>query len=163
MKKLILFVAMFGMVGFVSAQCSKTASANKKSCCAKTAAAAASTASLDASIEKKVCEKSGKISYYKTSTCPASGKVTQTEVTYDDKAKQFVNVASVADEAPAAAKANAKKECSKKCSKKCAKGAKATGVSNKTKACTKGSKACCKKGTKTAAAAASSQTAEKIN
>ncbi len=158
MKKLILFVAMFGMVGFLSAQCSKTAGANKKSCCAKTAAAAATSASLDASIEKKVCEKSGKISYYKSSTCPASGKVTQTEVRYDDKAKQFVNVAEVSQEASTT---NAKKECSKKCAKKCSK-AKATGVSNETKACAKGSKAaCCKKGngaksTKTAAKMTSS-------
>lgn len=163
MKKLILFVAMFGMVGFLSAQsCSKSKTAGNKACCAKTAAAAAKTASLDASIEKKVCANSGKISYYKSSTCPASGKVMQTEVRYDDKAKQFVNVAEVADEVPAEAKA--KKECSKKCEKKCSK-AKATGVSNETKACTKGNKACCKskKGSKTAANASAKQTASKIN
>ncbi len=154
MKKLFLLVAMFGMVGFVSAQCSKTAKAgDKKACCAKTAAAAASMASLDNSIEKEVCAKSGKVSFYQTATCEKSGTVTRSEVKYCDKSKKFVNVSPSA--------ADAKKDCSKKCAKKCTKEAKATGVSNTGKACSKEGKACCKKKGKKAASASAQFTSVK--
>lgn len=141
MKKLFLLVAMFGMVGFVSAQCSKTAGAEKKACCAKTKAAAAKMAGLDNSIEKEVCAKSGLVKYYQTATCEKSGKEMRTEVKYCDKSQKFVNVSPSA--------ASAKKDCSKKCEKKCTKAteAKATGVSNTGKACSKkDGKKCCKKG-----------------
>lgn len=156
MKKLFLLCAMFGMVGFVSAQsCSKSMAAGDKKCCAKTAAAAASLASLDNSIEKKVCEESGKVSYFQTSVCEVSGKESVNEVKYCDKSKKFVNVSPSAE---------AKKDCSKKCTKG-AKEAKATGVSN-TKACTKGAKSCekaCSKKAKSAAAASAQFTSTKEN
>ena len=80
MKKLFMLVALLGLVNLVQAQCTKsakTASATtkKSACCAKTAAAAAKAASLDESIEKRVCEKSGKVSFVKKSVCEKSGNV----------------------------------------------------------------------------------------
>jgi len=56
MKKLFVLFAFLGMVTFANAQCTKSAKATtaKTSCCAKTAKAAATAASLDDSIEKKV-------------------------------------------------------------------------------------------------------------
>jgi len=98
MKKLFFLVAFFGLVAFnVNAQsCNKSAKASKTvsadelpSCCV---AAAAKLASMDDSIEGKKCEKSGKLTYYKNSTCATSGKVTSSEVKYCTKSKKFVNV-----------------------------------------------------------------------
>ena len=100
MKKLFLFLAFFGAVAFTSnaQSCTKSASASKKSsCCAsKTAAtnsaAAAKLASADASIEAKTCSKTGKVTYYKSSTCSVSGKTSMAEVEYDAATAKFVNV-----------------------------------------------------------------------
>ena len=95
MKKLFLFLAFFGAVAFTAnAQtCTKSASATKSSsCCAKTAKAAAKLAAADATIEAKTCEKSGKVSYYRNSTCAVSGKASLTEVKYDPATAKFVNV-----------------------------------------------------------------------
>ena len=126
MKKLFFLVAFFGLVAFnVNAQsCNKSAKGTAKtvsadelpSCCV---AAAAKLASMDDSIEGQKCEKSGKLTYYKKSTCPASGKVTSAEVKYCTTSKKFVNV-SPSKKAAAAGKAKkvsatAKKSCAAKC------------------------------------------------
>ena len=99
------------------------------SCCV---AAAAKLASMDDSIESKTCAVSGKVSYYQKSTCPASGKVTSSEVTYDKTAKKFVNVSPSKKAAAAGGKnvkkaatakkvsATAKKSCAAKCTKSAA-------------------------------------------
>ena len=113
MKKLFFFVAFFGLVAFntnaqscnKSAKAGKTVSTELPSCCV---AAAAKLASMDESIEGKKCSTSGKLTYYKKSTGPASGKVTSTEVTYDKTAKKFVNV-SPSKKAAAAGGKNVKK------------------------------------------------------
>jgi len=151
MKKLFFFVAFFGLVAFnVNAQsCNKSAKAAKTvsaeelpSCCV---AAAAKLASMDDSIEGKKCSSSGKLTYYKKSTCPASGKVTSTEVTYDKTAKKFVNVSPSKKAAAVGGKnvkkaavakkvsATAKKSCAKKCTKSaasCSKSAKMVSAKN---------------------------------
>ena len=119
MKKLFFFVAFFGLVAFnvnaqscnKSAKTAKTVSADElPSCCV---AAAAKLASMDDTIESKKCSTSGKVAYYKKSTCPASGKVTSTEVTYDKTAKKFVNV-SPSKKAAAAGGKNVKKAATAK-------------------------------------------------
>ena len=49
-------------------------------------------ASNDENIEKRTCEKSGAISFYQKKVCAVSGKVSKSEVAYDVKAGEFVNV-----------------------------------------------------------------------
>jgi hypothetical protein len=136
MKKLFMLVAFLGLVNFVQAQCTKTASTTgtKSACCAKTADAAAKAASMDESIEKRVCEKSGAVSYVKKEVCAVSGNVSFTNVEYCTKSEKFVNVSpSEAKAVNASMETEAKPACSK---------SKA--------ACTK-SKEACSKTTKTAA------------
>lgn len=98
MKKLFLFLAFFGCIAF-SANAQKAACCASKSgakVCSKTAAAdseaAAKLASLDESIETKVCSTSGKVSYVKNYVCSESGKMTSTPVEYDASTQKFVNV-----------------------------------------------------------------------
>ena len=95
---------------------------------------------MDDSIEGKKCEKSGKLTYYKKSTCPASGKVTSTEVQYSTKDKKFVNV-SPSKKAAAAGRKNVKKAAvakkvsataKKSCAAKCSKAGQACSKSAKT-------------------------------
>gem|GEM_PF-753606 len=125
-------LAVFAFVGTSStatfAQCSgkKTAStvSGKKSC-AKTCAS--KLAANDASIEKRVCEKSGKVSYMRKATCAKSGKTSLTPVQYDAGSKKFVNVAPAADamtvgggDSNAMTVAGEKKSCAKTCASKLA-------------------------------------------
>jgi hypothetical protein len=91
-------------------------SSHAKKCSKTCAAKAAKAASMDESIEKKVCEKSGKVSYHKKSVCEKSGKVSYQEVQYDEASAQFVTL----DETDVKA-SSAKKSCGKKkgcCAKK---------------------------------------------
>lgn len=182
MKKLFFFVAFFGLVAFnvnaqscnKSAKTAKTVSADElPSCCV---AAAAKLASMDDSIEGKKCSTSGKLTYYKKSTCPASGKVTSTEVTYDKTAKKFVNVSPSKKAAAAGGKnvkkaavakkvsATAKKSCDPAA---CAKAGKTCSKSAKTVSAKKSCdpKNCdpsqCKKGSKASNAKLVKATAEK--
>jgi len=93
MKKLFLFLAFFGCIAF-SANAQKACCASKPSAkvCAKAAKDAAKFASLDESIESKVCKASGTVSYVKNYVCPESGKMTSTPVQYDASTQKFVNV-----------------------------------------------------------------------
>ncbi|MBK8449245.1 MAG: hypothetical protein WAR77_02660 [Saprospiraceae bacterium] len=129
MKKLILFIG-FGL--FLTSQntfaqtCAHgTKSADAKSC-VKPTEAALKAAKMDASIETKVCEKSGSVCFIRKSV-GADGASTSTEVKYDEATASFVNI-------PAGSGSGNGKSCSS--SKAC---------------CAKGSasgKACCKsKGT----------------
>ena len=151
MKKLFMLVAFLGLVNFAAeAQCTKSAktAGAKTACCAKTAAAAVKAASLDESIEKKVCEKSGSVSYVKKSVCEKSGTVSYSNVEYCSKSQKFVNVSpsevqsammvgeviNVSDDAAPVSK----KACAGKSAKKCCKsGAKAKACSKKTEEGTK--------------------------
>lgn len=94
----------------------------KKACCAKsgkTAVAgvvmtASDAAKADESVEERVCAKSGSTSYYQKAECPISGKVTYSQVEFDEASAKFVNLA------PSDMKSE-KKACDKKsttCTKK---------------------------------------------
>ncbi len=136
---LFLFLFVFS-ASMVSAQtCTKAKSANGKSC-AKTCASkksasltkvasAVMTADLaaeaDETIEKRVCSKSGATSFYQTSTCSETGKISHKEVEFDEEAQTFVSVKSslMESEATPVAKPAAKKACcAKGCDKDCCKG-----------------------------------------
>ncbi|MBK8955180.1 MAG: hypothetical protein IPM34_06440 [Saprospiraceae bacterium] len=117
MKKLVLFVA-FGL--FLSAQsavaqCSHAAKSAEAKQCVKPSEAALKAASLDASIETKVCEKSGSVCFMKKTTAE-DGTSTSTEVRFDEATAQFVAIPA-ADASMDAS--TAKKSCAKAC---CAKG-----------------------------------------
>lgn len=126
--------SLFSLVLFVgitqlSAQENQTpvaADAVEKTSCSKKcskacAAKAAKAASMDDTIEERVCEKSGKVSYHQKSVCEKSGKVSYSEVQFDEASAQFVSI----DETEVKASSATKKACSSKkgCCK--SKGAKA--------------------------------------
>jgi len=94
MKKFLLFFAVFGLLSLTNATAQKTCTAAKSAknekVCTKTAAA--KLASMDASIEKRVCEKSGSVSYVRKNVCSASGNVSFKNVEYCSKSGQFVNI-----------------------------------------------------------------------
>ena len=146
MKKILIALSFFMMVGAAAnAQaCTKGA---KSKCCAKKAAAKTADvqtstkvassiaeadviAEADENIKSRTCEVSGSTSYYMKSVCEKSGTVSWDKAEFCSKSKKFTKVASASmerEEAPAsttavkpAAKANAK-----------------------TKSCKKGAKACC--------------------
>ncbi len=185
MKKFFLLFAVLGLFTFsANAQKKACSMANKASCAktctkSKTASVAANTpaailAAQDDSIEKRVCSKSGAVSYVKKNVCSHSGNVSFTDVEYSTETKKFINVSPSDMEvkaAPNAVKTSAAPSCSKSkkasCSSKasCTKGkttavktsaVKATKVSKVTtakKACSKKSAACCAKGGKKAVSA----------
>ena len=149
----------------VSAQ---TAEGSKKSCsktCAKTCeksktgsttaveagdaqisvAAALSAADVaaeaDASIERKVCDVSGSVGYYKKNTCEKSGKVSFDEVFYDEGSKTFVASATAGSLIENQIEKGKVNTCSKECAKKCCAPKQGKGE----KACAPGcTKDCCK-------------------
>lgn len=110
MKQLVLLFAFVLTAGMVSAQdagvkkscaksCAKTCSKSKASASldsetkvASALAAADLVAEKDGSIEKKVCDMTGSVSYYKKSVCEKSGSVKMTEVEFDADKNSFVNV-----------------------------------------------------------------------
>jgi hypothetical protein len=149
MKNLILVIAfgLFAFAGTTNAQnCSHASKAVSEKTCVKPSEAALKAASMDANIETKVCEKSGKVCFLKKST-DSEGNVASTEVRYDEATAQFVSI--VEGESSADATSGAVKSCSK--SKACcSKSAKA-------------GKACCKsKGTASASAPENSAPAQNI-
>lgn len=108
MRNLIFIFAFILSVGAINAQ--KACTKSEAKACAKAGvtciimeegsetsvasalAAADLAASTDENIEKRVCSKSGSISFFKSSTCAESGKVSKEEVLYDVKSSSFVNV-----------------------------------------------------------------------
>lgn len=110
--------------------------------CSKTAAANA--ALTDESVEKRVCSKSGSVSYYQKAVCAKSGNVSFNEVEFCTASNKFVNVApGAAGEAKAVA---GKKACCSKSKKaSCSKAEKAACSKGKKAACSKGKKAACSK------------------
>ena len=155
MKK--LFFLAFLALGTLTAQAqtADTAETTKKSCakkcakkCTKGAKASATDATINTeeyqvmmvsataaaeaneNIEKRVCAKSGKVSFAEKSVCPASGKVSYNEVQYCTKSNKFVNVSPSDVQATKVSmeEGTAKKACSaadkKKCAKTCASKAK---------------------------------------
>ncbi len=98
MKKITLLFTLaltLGVSGAYAQSCAKacTKKAEKQASTidAETAEAAAKLASLDESIEKKVCPHSGMVSYVKT-VKNDDGEVSHVDVEYDAAKAQFVNV-----------------------------------------------------------------------
>jgi len=144
MRNLIFVFAFILSVGAVNAQ--KTCTKSQAAACAKSGAkclviddksetsvaSAMAEAELaaqnDETIEKKVCSKSGTVSFFKSSTCPKSGTVSKEEVLYDVKNASFVNVAPsdmISDQEAEVIKVSDKsaekvKSCSKSGKKCCA-------------------------------------------
>jgi hypothetical protein len=110
MKKVLILFAFVFSAGMVSAQtctkAEKAACAKSGKTCIKTGTASADgetkvasalsvaeiAAENDPTIERKVCEYSGNVSFYKKNVCEKSGKVSMTEVMFDEEASTFVNV-----------------------------------------------------------------------
>lgn len=135
MRKFLLLIAVFCFAALGSAEaqsCSKSKASCKKACAAKKSAMAkksTSTEAVDAdafaakfaseneNIERRVCAKSGSVSYFETSVCAKSGAKKVSEVQWDAAAAKFVNTS------PSDAGAE-KKACSKDAKAKgcCAKG-----------------------------------------
>ncbi|MBK9107551.1 MAG: hypothetical protein IPM92_04000 [Saprospiraceae bacterium] len=133
MKKLVLFVVfgLFMATNYSVAQCSHAAKTAETKQCVKPSEAALKAASMDASIETKVCENSGAVCF-KKKTVGADGVASYAEVKFDESTAQFVAIpagdASMEN-------ASTKKSCAKAC---CAKGG--------------SGKACCSKSKGTASA-----------
>jgi len=147
MKKLFMLFAIMSLVAVASVD-AQTCSKSKASCSkskAECTAAAAKMASLDADIEKRICEDSGKVSFVRKSVCETSGKTKYTNVEYNADTKKFVNI-SPTHTSGKAAKACCSKDEAKACCAGKAKATSAKTVSAK-KSCSKGEKAaCCTKG-----------------
>lgn len=148
MKKVLILFAFVFAAGMASAQ-SKTCTKAEKAACAKSgkvctkSKASASTdgetkvasamsvadiaAENDETIERKVCGYSGNVSYYKKNVCEKSGKVSMTEVQFDEETESFVNTSPKDTEMEAkvvktASETKAKAKCCKgKKSKSCSK------------------------------------------
>jgi len=155
MKKLFLLVGFFCFVGGMSlnAQCAKTCtkkttsatSMADKSSNEVSAKMVANFAEADPSIERKVCDYSGAVSYYKKKQCEVSGNTSYTEVNYDAALGQFVNIspsesgaelrqvhstsAKVMEIKNADGSASKKACCSMACAKDCCKDKKSTSTS----------------------------------
>ena len=134
MKKMTLFFALMlavGMTGLQAQACSKSKAACAKSTtasaksCHGTNAAAAKLASMDDSIEERVCPNSGNVSYVRKEVSEQSGEVSFASVNYDTELGKFVN------QAPSDKKACCDKDKATGC---CSKGVTATEASSK-KAC----------------------------
>ena len=157
MKKFTLLFALvlgFGLTG-VQAQSHSDAKASCAKTCSKTAKsakqtdsgsaeAAAKLASMDESIEKKVCEHSGKVSYSRTAV-GKDGEAMVTAVSYDAPSNTFVSVSD-----------SDKKSC-------CASGSGSGSASsaNAGKAKTKDSASCCSKSEKKANGCAEGKSSKK--
>jgi len=147
MKKILIALSLFMMVGVAAnAQAKKCSKGAKSACCASKAKASASAdtapatrvaaamteadiaAEADANVTSRVCEKSGSTSYYMKSVCEKSGAVSWNEAKFCDKSKKFTKVASASMEKDVETgvvkAATTKKACTKAEMKKCAKAGK---------------------------------------
>ncbi len=152
MKKIFLLFLFVGIAGLTaqaqSCHSSKKAAEKAQATAvsqdqsAEVLAAAEKAAAADENIEKRVCEKSGKVSFVRKSVCEKSGTVSYKPVIYNAEKGAFV------DAPQKSCSAKEKAACAKK-GKSCSKGAK---DASNAKACTdkaKGEKkACCAKGEK---------------
>ena len=180
MKKLLFLVL------FATAALAVQAQTTKHNCTGAASSASvdvsdeaiAQAASLDETIERRVCETSGKVSYYRKDVCQKSGKVSYEPVNYDAATNQFVNASPsemgsakksccASKGATATAASTGKKACAgSKAGKSCcaSKGAKATTASKKSKACagSKSGKSCCAGKTAKGASASVAPTAKNV-
>lgn len=180
MKKLLFFILLASAAWTVQAQTAKhhcTGAASSASV-EVSDEAIAQAASLDETIERRVCETSGKVSYYRKDVCQKSGKVSYEPVNYDASTNQFVNASPsevgsakksccASKGSSAAATSESGKACADaKADKSCcaSKGAKATTASKTSKACagSKAGKSCCAGKSAKGASASIAPTAQKV-
>ena len=157
MKKILFLLSFFLVVGVTANAQTCSKSKGKKACCAskaKTASTDTATGTSVASaymeadeaaesnelIEKRVCSKSGSVSFYEKSVCSKSGKVAFNEVKYCTDSKKFVNASPM--DAAANTDASLIKVSGEACSAECKK---ACCAAVGKKACSKMSKAECAK------------------
>ncbi|MEZ4948508.1 MAG: hypothetical protein R2879_14395 [Saprospiraceae bacterium] len=157
MKKLFLLFALvsFAALGTIQAQCHGKKSASTTE--VQSDEAAAKLASMDETIERRVCEKSGTVSYWKKETCAKSGNVSFSEVSYDSANGQFVNVSPSEVHGKAT---NGKSCCAGKSAGSKASCSGAEKASASKASCSGAAKAGCCSSKK--ASAASTQTSEKV-
>ncbi len=152
MKKILFLLLFVGVAGLTaqaqSCHGTKKASSETKAKAEATVvsqdqspevlAAAEKAAEADENIEKRVCQKSGKVSFVRKSVCEKSGTVSYKSVVFDAEKGAFVDASkgscSAKEKAACSKKAADKKSCDKKGDKAscCSKGAKS-------------GKACCSK------------------
>jgi hypothetical protein len=102
MKKVVFFFAFLFTSAFLSAQCTQAAAA----CCKnKSTASVASTEQApkacagmamaqESSIQKRIDNTTGKITYYEKSVCSQSGTVSWNQISTDEANKKMTKVAS---------------------------------------------------------------------
>lgn len=106
MKKALLIFGLFAFAGVLTIQAQSNDNATQK--VENAAMAAEKAAASDASIEKKVCETSGKVSYVRKNVCEKSGKVSYTSVSYDAMSGKFVSLEDAPKEGEKACDSKAK-------------------------------------------------------
>lgn len=145
MKKILIAMSLFMMVG-VAANAQACTKGEKAKCCAKKGATSADASAVapatrvasamteadiaaegDVNISSRVCEVSGTKSYYMKSVCETTGNVSWEKADYCTKSKSFTKVASASMErdvdgtttATEAAPAAKTKACSKGAASSC--------------------------------------------
>lgn len=135
MKQFFLLAAFFSCFALANVQaqdysCSKTAASSALA----NQATASKVAALDASIEQRIDQETGKAVYVRKKVCSTTGKVSYTEVEYCSKSGKFVNLSP------------REQHCVKSKARCADKGARATKVSTAGKVnCTPAQKAACAK------------------
>lgn len=176
MKKLVLLFALLGVISLnVNAQSCPYANKANSEKVAANLVSADEAAAVDANIQKRVCQKSGTVSYVRKNVCSTSGKVSYADVEYCTKSGKFVNVSpkdadgmGMSAQTVATGSGNgatvkkgccasgAKASCSKSAAKGAGASASATTVSGS--GSTTAKKACCAKGKSCTKAAKASNT-----
>ena len=164
MKNLLVLLTLFTFASLSLNAQDETAAENVN---AITVSVAEKAADMDASVEKRVCAKSGKVSFVKKNVCSASGKVSYNDVEFCSKSNAFVNVSPSTGKAASCTKGKA--ACTKKASGSAMKVSSVEGeASPKKAACSKSAKAgkaCCagKKAKGASASAAQPAKAVKVS
>jgi hypothetical protein len=121
MKKALLIIGLFVFAGTANIF-AQSETSNAEDGIENVAVIADKAAAEDENIEKKVCQKSGKVSYVRKDVCEKSGKVSYTNVSYDAAVGKFVSLEASAKEGKScASKAKASGCCSSKNKAKAAK------------------------------------------
>lgn len=106
MKKALLIIGLVAFTGTFALQAQSNEAPKEQT--ENVAMAAEKAAAADQSIEKRVCEHSGKVSYVRKDVCEKSGKVSYTSVSYDAAKGQFVALEENAVESKAGCGSSAK-------------------------------------------------------
>lgn len=156
MKKIVLLFALLGVISLnVNAQsCPYSAKAKGEKVAASAVTVDAALAA-ETNVQKRVCAKSGSVSYVRKDVCQKSGKVSYADVEFCSKSGKFVNVSPSGNAEVMSAKTvsggatTAKKGCcagkkAASCSSKAAGAGASNGVKVKTvSGSTTAKKACC--------------------